>query len=339
MKVIFTIVAFFLMFLTTFAQEPPLPIIDIHLHANSASSQGPPPLGFCSPAIWPTFDPGKQPWGEVFADWMKNPPCDNPIWSPMTDDELMKKTLEILERRNIIGVTSGPLVHKYQSTAPNRIIAGLPLYFIRSNWPSVDTVRAWIESGRLAFFGEVAIQYRGMEPGDTAFEPYLALAEELDVPVGIHIGTGPPGVPYMWGKNYRARLHSPLLLEDALVRHPKLRICIMHAGWPMIDDLLAVLWTHPQAYVGVGVIVYALPPAEFYRYLRRIVESGFGKRVMFGSDQMVWPGAIERALEVIEKADFLTHEQKRDILYNNAARFLRLSEEEIKAHHGLSAKE
>jgi len=30
------------------------------------------------------------------------------------------------------------------------------------------------------------------------------------------------------------------------------------------------------------------------------------------------------AVEAIESADFLTGEQKRDILYNNAARFLRL---------------
>jgi uncharacterized protein len=35
-----------------------------------------------------------------------------------------------------------------------------------------------------------------------------------------------------------------------------------------------------------------------------------------------------------EEAPFLSREQKRDILYNNAARFLRLSEEEIARHHG-----
>ena len=106
MKSIFTVVAILLLSLTTFAQERPLPIIDMHLHANSASSQGPPPLGFCSPAIFPTLDPGKQSWGTVFMESFKNPPCDNPIWSPMTDDEVMNQTLEILERRNIIGVTT-----------------------------------------------------------------------------------------------------------------------------------------------------------------------------------------------------------------------------------------
>jgi hypothetical protein len=100
----------------------------------------------------------------------------------------------------------------------------------------------------------------------------------------------------------------------------------------MLDDLLAVMWAHPQVYVGLGVISYALPRAEFHRYLRRIVEAGFGKRVMFGSDQMVWPDALEFAIESIESADFLTQEQKRDILYNNAARFLRLSDTEQPPH-------
>jgi predicted TIM-barrel fold metal-dependent hydrolase len=77
----------------------------------------------------------------------------------------------------------------------------------------------------------------------------------------------------------------------------------------MLDDLLTVLWAHPQVYVDTGGIVFALPRPEFYRYLQRIVEAGFGKRVMFGSDQMTWPGIIEPWIKVIESAQFLTKEQ------------------------------
>ena len=44
---------------------------------------------------------------------------------------------------------------------------------------------------------------------------------------------------------------------------------------------------------------------------------------MFGSGQMVWPDAIPIGIESIAQAPFLTEGQKRDILYNNAARFLR----------------
>lgn len=45
---------------------------------------------------------------------------------------------------------------------------------------------------------------------------------------------------------------------------------------------------------------------------------------MHGSDQTLWPGLIPRTIEAIESADFLSQEQKRDILCGNAARFFRL---------------
>ena len=70
------------------------------------------------------------------------------------------------------------------------------------------------------------------------------------------------------------------------LRRPKLRVYIMHAGWPMLDELLAVLWTHPQVNAEVGAICFALSRKEFHHYLERIVDAGFGSRVMFGSDQL-----------------------------------------------------
>jgi predicted TIM-barrel fold metal-dependent hydrolase len=207
------------------------------------------------------------------------------------------------------------------ASAPRRIIPGLSF---SAGSIAVHELRTLVAAKDVAVLGEIGNQYRGIDPDDPAFEPYLALAEELDVPVALHVGTGPPGTPYLFAPKYRARMHSPLKLEEPLLRHPRLRLYLMHAGWPMIDDTLALMWTHPQVYVDTGVIVTALPRPEFYRYLQRIVESGFGKRVMFGSDQMVWPGAIEKGVDVIEQAPFLSPDQKRDILYHNAARFLRL---------------
>ena len=81
---------------------------------------------------------------------------------------------------------------------------------------------------------------------------------------------------------------------------------------------------HPQVYVDIGVINWAIPRKEFHYYLRRLVEAGFGKRIMFGSDDMVWPEVIGRAIEGVNSATFLTPEQKGDIFYNNAAEFFRL---------------
>jgi predicted TIM-barrel fold metal-dependent hydrolase len=41
---------------------------------------------------------------------------------------------------------------------------------------------------------------------------------------------------------------------------------------------------------------------------------------------MLWPETIRIAIETVEWADFLSTEEKRDILYNNAVRFLRLKQ-------------
>jgi predicted TIM-barrel fold metal-dependent hydrolase len=278
----------------------------------------------------------KDDWNTVFLSRQKTPPCRDPVWSPTSDDSLMNETLAVMRRRNIVGVVSGSLEHvrQWRLAAPDRVIPAVPFEY-RSGDPSPEALRRLHERDELAVLAEIGNQYEGISPSDPLLEPYLAMAEAQDIPVGIHIGTGPPGAPYLPGLGqYRAKLHSPLLLEEALVRHPRLRVYIMHAGWPMLDDLLAVLWVHPQVYADVGAIVYALPRPEFYRYLQRVVEAGFGKRVMFGSDQMVWPGVIDRAIEAIESAPFLSSSQKRDILYNNAARFLRFSEADIARHHG-----
>lgn len=51
---------------------------------------------------------------------------------------------------------------------------------------------------------------------------------------------------------------------------------------------------------------------------------------------MVWPETMERAIQTIHDAPFLSEKQKRDILFNNAARFLRLSEEEVARMHAES---
>ena len=157
-------------------------------------------------------------------------------------------------------------------------------------------------------------------------DPWFALAEELDIPVGIHMGPTKPGGIYKGYPEYRAALGDPLLLEEVLVRYPKLRVYVMHAGWPLLDQMIALMWAHPQVYVDCSVINWAVPRKAFHAYLERLVDSGFGERIMFGSDQMVWPEAIGMAIEGIESAGFLSAKQRRDILYNNAVEFFRLTE-------------
>ena len=282
-----------------------LPIIDVHLHAEP-------------------------------VDWFGTPA---PEWVPAglapakTDDELMRNTLSALEKHNVVtAFTSGPIdfVKRWHTASPNRIVPSL--------WPenagppgtgaTLDVLEAEFRAGNIGAMGEVGWQYHGISPADPEAEPYLALAERLDIPVGIHMGLGPPGVSYEEGSKYRVALGNPLLLEEALIRHPTVRVWIMHAGWPLLSETIALMHAYPQVYADVAVVNWYLPRSEFHEYLRRLVQAGFGKRLMFGSDQMVWPGAISLAIEGIESADFLCVEQKRDIFYNNAARFFRLKNDQ-----------
>ena len=64
------------------------------------------------------------------------------------------------------------------------------------------------------------------------------------------------------------------------------------------------------------------PPEAFREYVLTFLCAGMGKRLMFCSDQMIWPDRVGLAVNAVVSAEFLTLHQKRDILYNNAARFL-----------------
>lgn len=303
------------------------PIIDMHIHAEPLSEFGGGELAICTgdqELVFPAIDP-KKPFN--LQDLAK---CPKPLKASATDEKLMTETLAMFERYNIRrAVTAGPLelVEKWYSASPDRIIKALS-FADRDKSPT--EFRRLYDEGKFSVFAEVGMQYRGLSPADESYEPYFALAEELDIPVAIHLGEGPPGGIHTLGPpTYRVSLGSPLLLEKVLVRHPKLRVYVMHYGSPLVDEMIAMLFSHPNLYVDIACNNWAFPRRQFYEHLRKMIDAGFEKRIMFGSDQMAWPETIAKAIETVEQAPFLSSSQKRDIFYNNAARFLRLSDAEI----------
>jgi predicted TIM-barrel fold metal-dependent hydrolase len=240
-----------------------------------------------------------------------------------------KATLDVMQRLGIVKAVvfdngedyNGAL--QWKKDAPGKVIAGMTI----TDPAKVDVtfLRNEFKAGRLQMIGEVAQQYLGIAPNDPRMEPVFALAEELDLPIGLHMFPGgPPGQAYFPGSHFRAALGDPLLLEDVLVHHTKLRIYVMHAGWTFLDQMLATMYAYPNVNVDLGVISWLLPRAEFYRYLRALVQAGYSKRIMFGSDSLGFPENIGIAVDAVKSADFLTSEQRSDILYHNAARFFRL---------------
>jgi len=242
--------------------------------------------------------------------------------------EQKEKTLEKLRQHNIVKavVTSGELW----------IDGNEELILIGGASKPVDALRVQFGEKKLQVIAELSPFYAGILANDSSIMPYFGLAQSLNIPLGFHILPGGPNYgihfrPEMLGKT-RVKNASPLQLEEALVKFPKLKLYVMHGGWPYIEDMKALMYAHPNVYVDIAVINWILPQEEFNHYLKSLINAGFGDRILFGTDQMVWPDTIDDAVESVNAADFLTLKQKEDIFYNNAARFLGLSNEEIAKH-------
>ncbi|MFN7929508.1 MAG: amidohydrolase family protein [Blastocatellia bacterium] len=304
----------------TEAKAPP--VIDVHVHAMDGDFSGAAPMCPNTPQFIAS-DPKEK---EERFGWVKTT-C-SPALYPSAKGEYMKDVLAEMERLNVTAVVMGDpkSVQKWKEAAPGRVIAGTGIdnQANADKRATLEELRKHFTAGGFKVMGEIGLQYQGISPSDMSVDKYFALAEELDVPVAIHMGTGGSGRANIGTPTFRGSKGDPLLLEEMLARHPKLRVQVMHAGYPMIDNMLTLLQANSHVYVDVAGLIWSYPIKEVNRYIERLVDAGFGDRVMFGTDQMIWPKLMAYSIGVIQNAQYLTPQQKRDILYNNAARFLRL---------------
>lgn len=280
------------------------PIIDMHVHAYNA-----------------------QIGGMMFGMDHPNPLKNEVYKAVQTPEEQRLATFQQFDSNNIVlALTSdGQFWHKYD---PDRIwISG-------RNMP-IDSLKTLHANGNLKAIGELNPFYGGIQADHPSQAPFFELAEELGVPVGFHIMPGgPPGGIYHMGMHdIRVANANPKQLEEVLVKHPNLKVFVMHGGWPYLEDMKAMLYAHPQLYLDLAAICWILPEAELHHFIGGLIDAGFGNRIMFGSDQMVWPETIRIGIEAIQSATFLSVEQKADIFYNNAATFLGVADSIQALHH------
>lgn len=266
-----------------------------------------------------------------------------------TPDAARRRTLlaDMEAHGVVLGIVGGPPVYveRIRQAAPTRLIGSVafPCTDGRSpnryrcfedggDWPDLDALRTWVEADRLGALGELYNVYAGVSPLDPQMEPYYAFAAEHDLIVVTHAEAGPPprARPPGCCPHFEEDYADPALYADVLERYPTLRLVLYHVFRPAFVDAAIQLM---DAYPGVMVETSPMsrvPTSPVHAALRRYVEAGHGDRIVFGSDYL---GAIGESLKVIEAAPLST-EQKRAILYDNAARFLRLSEADRARHQG-----
>jgi len=289
-----------------------LPIMDVHIHVGPVR----PGMGPLCPHFLSDM-PGADPLDEDPFTFGGSD-CLDPWPAAQSDEEMKDEIVKRIKDLNMTMIAFGDpaVMRSWMAEVPEgRIIPG-----ISSRGLTVEQFRDSLESGFYKVFAETGINTP---------DEYFAVAEELHIPVGIHCGTGGNGSANIRNPEYRASSMDPFLLEDILVRHPKLKIWAMHAGYPLAEHMIALMGANAYVYVDISGLIWSYPLDEVHYYIKRLVQAGFEKRIMYGTDLFFYPRMIEGSMSIIEHAQYLSEDQKRDILFNNAARFFRLDESQF----------
>jgi hypothetical protein len=270
-------------------------------------------------------------------------------WPDSDGDAVQRGQLEELEANGVkvavVAVTNKADVERWQREV---IIVGTwivcprnqaePRYHCfpdNEGWADPIWLEEELAAGRIQAIHELTPSYSGISPANPRLEQFWALADAYDIPVGVHTQRGPPpGARNSIRSNpdccpnYDPEMGNPALLRPILTRYPDLRIWLQHIGagrgdhqafWP---ETLALLNDYPNVYVDLSITNGAMPIEEYGATLRRLIDAGFGDRIMFGSDNL----PIGPILQRLEGFAWLDEDQKQAILHGNATRFFRLTD-------------
>jgi predicted TIM-barrel fold metal-dependent hydrolase len=227
----------------------------------------------------------------------------------------------------------------YCSVAPDGLkgTASLPLGSMAA---AVDVARRAItELGFASIMVPCAVFGRGPDSHDN--DPIYDLAQELDVPVGVHAG-GPRFANDRFVDAY-ATLHAlefafdvmyaaaAIVCGGVLERFPRLRVALLEAGSGWGPYLFERLDEHYEKRTGEMPAI-SKPPSEYLRDGRVVVSceaerhlphalAGLGAQtVAYASDYPHWDCEFPESVRKIADRDDLTDEQKRAVLGDNALR-------------------
>jgi predicted TIM-barrel fold metal-dependent hydrolase len=152
--------------------------------------------------------------------------------------------------------------------------------------------------------------YHFYYPNDNFMYPLYAKAEELGIPISMHLGSS-----VFTGS--RMKYGQPILIDDVAVDFPGLPLLMCHCGRPFwYNEAFGLARLHKNVYLELS----GLPPQKLLTYfpeLERVAD-----KAIYGSD---FPGVASMA-ENIKTINSLaiTQEAKEKILGKNGARLLKI---------------
>lgn len=245
----------------------------------------------------------------------------NPFYIPQ--EEYLKTMDELgIDKMVILGKDYGKLGDRQKSNLPDEEVAtfvkAYPDRFIgftavhpdREIKKNVERVERAVND--LGLKGIKLNPASGFYPNDERLYPVYEKAEELKIPVMVHSGIKPPG------EGNRMKYCEPIFLDDVAVDFPELNIIVAHAGYPWLDETIIISLYAQNVFVDISTlnqIEEVIGWEVIYTTLRKLKASIGPNRILFGSDGIF---NLEKLLQAIKSADFLTENEKEKILGRNA---------------------
>ncbi len=119
-------------------------------------------------------------------------------------------------------------------------------------------------------------------PSDERLEPIYKICEKYNKPIIFHSGLS-------WEPDTLSKYARPIEFEEVAYRHPKLRICLAHFGWPWVQEAAMLMVKYSNVYADTGLL-YFDSAREFYKrvFTQDIpltwIDRSLRHQVMFGSN-------------------------------------------------------
>lgn len=268
----------------------------------------------------PFPQPLDRPEGYGFANYGRVFKARNSSETPAEVHGGLERLIEDMDRANI---QCGLLVGA-ENTATARIHARYPgRFFTFVTLDPTDGMRAVREFERLvkeegANGLRLSALYNGVTANDRRYYPLYAKAAELDVPVRIYTAMN-----YANDRPYD--LGHPRYLDDVAVDFPELRIVAGLAGWPWVNEMVALLRRHPNLYVDTAAHHprYFAQPGSGWEQFMQFGNTLLQDKVMVGLSRYLFGTSFEALIEDYKNLP-LKEKVVEKWLYGNAATFHRL---------------
>lgn len=156
---------------------------------------------------------------------------------------------------------------------------------------------------------------QGIYSNDRRLYPLYSYCQHKAIPVTVHASVN-------FSTNRKIDYSHPLYLEEVACDFPDLTIVANHAGWPWVNEMVAVAWKHPNVYLETGGISpkYMVIPGTGWEPFLTYADSMLQDQILFATDSIIPHDRAVKELDLLPLKDSV----KEKLLYRNAFRVLKM---------------